>query len=94
MRTFWIMAGYALVAALGLTGFVLVDSLFRYVISLITFLAGLRFFSNHDSWKLRFAFIGLSLALWVVLFIFYFIIGFCQGWPIPGDPDRNVCTSM
>ncbi|WP_166238099.1 hypothetical protein [Paenibacillus turpanensis] len=83
MRTFWAVAGNALVCALCLAVFSLLNDFSKYIFSLGAFFMGLRFFRNYDTWGVRWAFLGTTVALYFLLSIVYVAIAYVQGWPLP-----------
>lgn len=79
----WMFTGYALVAGILMSIFVLASGMFRHVFSLGAVLVGFQFFKREEEKKPRIWFVVLVFVFAMVLPVLFVMVAFSNGWYIP-----------
>ncbi|MGN7453946.1 hypothetical protein ACTHPH_03895 [Paenibacillus pasadenensis] len=78
LKTIAVVAGYALLGGALLAMFVLVQSMLRFVFSLIALWLGVRFFRSHESLWRRIGFVVSALVFFFLIVLFVTMVMFIR----------------
>lgn len=79
---------YGLLCGALLAAFTLITGLIKFIFSLGAFMFGLKFFGEHETWGVRFAFIGTTVLMFLIFILVYTVLAYTYDWPLPSLPEE------